>query len=206
MNASYPEGRLGVGARVLRTTGLYTVAAWGAALGAPELLPSFGLDDDVYVRWVAIVAAASVPIVAVSAWCWERAQGAPSPATTAPSPSPTLAMDPTVAATGRAAVSVQWRGELHHFSQDLVMGRAPSCALHLDDPQISRRHAAIEFRRGRWVLRDLGSRNGTRLDGKLIDGEAPLGATARIDLYEGGVPLVVHTGIGGDTTVSDSAG
>ncbi|MEM9383499.1 MAG: FHA domain-containing protein [Pseudomonadota bacterium] len=195
----------GVGTRVLRTTSLYTVAAWCAALGAPELLPSFGLEGDVYVRWIALGAAASVPIVALSAWCWERAWhrtcAGPAPS---PAQSPTIAMEPTVATIGKAAISMQWRGELHHFDQDLVIGRAPSCSLHLDDPQISRRHAAIEYRRGRWVLKDLGSRNGTRLDGQLIDGQVVLGAKGRIDFYEGGVPLVVHTGLGGATTVSDS--
>ncbi len=39
---------------------------------------------------------------------------------------------------------------------------------------MSRRHAAIRRARGQWAVEDLGSRNGTRLDGRRLDGTAPL--------------------------------
>ena len=35
----------------------------------------------------------------------------------------------------------------------------------LEDPAVSRRHARLSFRDGRWILQDLGSRNGTRVNG-----------------------------------------
>lgn len=46
-----------------------------------------------------------------------------------------------------------------------VIGRdADSCDLALpDDATVSRRHAALSFEGGRWLLRDLGSKNGTFL-------------------------------------------
>ena len=55
-----------------------------------------------------------------------------------------------------------------------VVGRHPDAAVFLDDVTVSRRHA--EFRRHGTVfsVRDLGSLNGTYLDGVLFDGEVPL--------------------------------
>ena len=41
-----------------------------------------------------------------------------------------------------------------------LIGRDPSCAIVLDDDRVSRHHARVERREGRWVLQDLGSRNG----------------------------------------------
>lgn len=41
------------------------------------------------------------------------------------------------------------------------IGRAPSCALHLDHRSVSGHHAEISWDGRMWKLRDLGSRNGT---------------------------------------------
>ena len=54
-------------------------------------------------------------------------------------------------------------------SQKLVVGRASSNEIPVSDERASRRHAEISFKDGHWVLRDLGSRNGTLLDGSKID-------------------------------------
>jgi len=50
----------------------------------------------------------------------------------------------------------------------VLAGRSRDCELVLDDPNISRRHA--EFRRegGRWVVADLGSTNGIKVNGKRV--------------------------------------
>ncbi len=44
----------------------------------------------------------------------------------------------------------------------------------LVDDRMSRRHAAIRRERGRWTIVDLSSRNGTRLDGRRLEGQAAL--------------------------------
>lgn len=49
------------------------------------------------------------------------------------------------------------------------MGRGPSVQLQLDDSTVSAEHATIYFDGGAWKLRDLGSRNGTYLNGNRID-------------------------------------
>src|SRR5215216_4991440 len=51
----------------------------------------------------------------------------------------------------------------------LVVGRAPSSDIPVIDPTISRRHAAIECEEDRVVVRDLGSSNGTFLNGTRIE-------------------------------------
>ncbi len=52
----------------------------------------------------------------------------------------------------------------------ITMGRSRQCDVMLDDPNVSRTHAEIRARGGSWVLTDLGSTNGSRLNGRRIDG------------------------------------
>ena len=47
----------------------------------------------------------------------------------------------------------------------LTLGRHPDCDLTLSDPLVSSNHARIEDRGDSWTLVDLGSTNGTRVDG-----------------------------------------
>ena len=49
------------------------------------------------------------------------------------------------------------------------MGRGPWVQLQLDDSTVSGEHATIYFDGGAWKLRDLGSRNGTYVNGNRID-------------------------------------
>jgi len=50
----------------------------------------------------------------------------------------------------------------------LVIGREDDCGLALNDRQVSRRHATIYRQGDHYVLRDMGSRNGTFLDSELL--------------------------------------
>ncbi len=58
--------------------------------------------------------------------------------------------------------------------QRLVIGRASSNEIPVADERASRRHAEIYSEAGAWFLRDLGSRNGTLLNGSKIDAPTPL--------------------------------
>lgn len=51
----------------------------------------------------------------------------------------------------------------------LLVGRAPSCTLCLEDRRVSGEHATILWTGTRWEVRDLGSRNGTFLDGVRLE-------------------------------------
>ena len=51
----------------------------------------------------------------------------------------------------------------------MTLGRSRQCDIVLDDPNVSRQHAEIRPRGGSWVLSDLGSTNGSCLNGRRID-------------------------------------
>jgi predicted component of type VI protein secretion system len=51
----------------------------------------------------------------------------------------------------------------------LLVGRHPDCDVRLDLPQISRRHCCIALAYDRLSIRDLGSRNGVRVNGRLVE-------------------------------------
>ncbi len=48
------------------------------------------------------------------------------------------------------------------------LGRDSHCEVHLEDSEASRTHAEIDFVEGEYVLRDLGSSNGTFVNGKRV--------------------------------------
>jgi hypothetical protein len=77
-------------------------------------------------------------------------------------------------------------------SSELIIGSTDSCWLRLDDDKqrVSRRHAALVRERGKWTLRDLGSRNGMKVDGARRD-EVVL--EAGIEIWIGGVTLVAES-------------
>ena len=52
-----------------------------------------------------------------------------------------------------------------------LIGRGQDCHLRLGSAMVSKRHAAIERRNGRIVLRDLGSTNGTVVNGRVLRGQ-----------------------------------
>ena len=62
--------------------------------------------------------------------------------------------------------------ERHSLDRDLTLiGRGDDCDIRVDDPLASRRHAQVRREPSRYVLEDLGSRNGTLVDGEAISGE-----------------------------------
>ncbi len=51
----------------------------------------------------------------------------------------------------------------------LVVGRSRSCGWTVDDRHISGEHATLAWSGSEWVVRDLGSRNGTFVDGERLE-------------------------------------
>lgn len=103
------------------------------------------------------------------------------------------------AAAARRACAVVLSGP--HFGEVLelasgterILGRAPEADLTLRDGGVSRRHAALSAEGAGAVLRDLGSQNGTWVDGqrvrecRLVDGQRfLLGAHTTLKLVAGG--------------------
>jgi Protein of unknown function (DUF3662)/FHA domain len=67
-------------------------------------------------------------------------------------------------------------------SAGATIGRSRECEVVVDDANVSRRHAELRPRGGAWVLTDLGSTNGTRLDGRRIERPEPLEPGDRIEV------------------------
>jgi FhaA, N-terminal domain/FHA domain len=58
--------------------------------------------------------------------------------------------------------------------ETVVIGRLPECALSVNDPNVSRRHAEVRPSGTEVVVVDLGSTNGTKVNGRRITGEQSL--------------------------------
>jgi ABC-type multidrug transport system ATPase subunit len=71
-----------------------------------------------------------------------------------------------------------------------IVGRDPLCQVVVDDPLVSRQHLALEWADGHWWVRDLGSSNGTFLDGRRVH-RIPVGQRVALLLGNAstGVPI-----------------
>lgn len=59
-------------------------------------------------------------------------------------------------------------------TDEFIVGRGSDCHIMLPERQVSRHHIKILHENGRYILHDLGSKNGTYLNGTQIKGTAPL--------------------------------
>ncbi len=75
----------------------------------------------------------------------------------------------------------------------ITIGRASAATLVVPDAQVSRMHARIDLSDGVLTVFDLGSRNGTLLNARPIDGPTPLAAGDEIDI---GTTRIVFAGAG----------
>ena len=64
----------------------------------------------------------------------------------------------------------------------LTVGRAPTCDCVVPEDCVSRRHAQLWREDARWFLRDLGSRNGTRVNGVRVIEPVEVRPGDRLDL------------------------
>ncbi len=55
-----------------------------------------------------------------------------------------------------------------------VLGRSRDCDVVLDDPNVSRHHAEVRPSGGSWIVNDLGSTNGVKVNGRRIRGPESL--------------------------------
>lgn len=110
------------------------------------------------------------------------APAAPQPAQPAqpahpaqPAPSPQEDLAPTMAqpAVGAPAVVgvLELDGRQHRLTEaSTVIGRSSGADITVEDTGVSRRHAEVMVEGARHVVRDLGSTNGTYVDGTLLQG------------------------------------
>lgn len=183
--------------KVFHVGSIYLITAWGASLGAAELLPAFGVPD-VAVRAFVIIAALGFPLALVLAWAFDI-----TPEGVVRDPGRTPARTPeedlenvTTSWAGSSRVRVRWQdtdGESSRdFESDFVIGRSAEAQLQIKEGKISRQHAQVFFEKGQWLIKDLGSRNGTLLNGKRIEAPAELSQDNEVVLFEGGPPVRIY--------------
>lgn len=92
------------------------------------------------------------------------------------------------AGSPRYSFVLRWTGSdgVSHSSalptHGLRVGRGPENEISLADPQVSRQHAAFWVAQDRVYVRDLGSTNGTWVNGELVRGERALGPGDQVTL------------------------
>jgi hypothetical protein len=175
---------------VFKVATVYAVTAWGASVGAAELLPAFGAPDWA-TRMFVVCAWLGLPIAIVLAWAYELTPRGIVRDDEAEEPSPASdRADNTTVLSGSGShgnVRVAWHDGLRSHERTLQrsfrIGRDAACEIHLDDPMISRQHAEVSHVDGLWWIRDLGSRNGTLVDGQRVT-RVPLPAHCEVRLYD----------------------
>ncbi len=75
-----------------------------------------------------------------------------------------------------ATLELLCAGQRYAIGDALVIGRSSSCDIHVPDSEMSRRHAEVSSHNGGVVVRDLGSTNGTRVNGSMISAPTTLAA------------------------------
>jgi ABC transport system ATP-binding/permease protein len=100
--------------------------------------------------------------------------------------------------------------------KELVIGRTAPSDLIIVHPEVSRRHARLVYQQGNYILEDLGSSNGTFINGQPVRGpqvlangaEIQLGTQVRLVFSQQPVPVqsVEKTTVGGQSFVKTTVG
>jgi len=86
----------------------------------------------------------------------------------------------------------------------LVIGRDASNSIPINDAEVSRKHARLTFQGGKYVLEDLGSTNGTFVNGQRISGPVQLKVGDLVAFGEN-VVLMFDGNVDPDATVLSKA-
>jgi len=178
--------------KVFQVASIYIVSAWGAALGASELLPNFGAPHWV-VRAIIIGLLLLFPVVVALAWFYELTREGvvrdPKDVAAETDARQTSTTFQPRAPTPPGGLEVSWsdmgKRRTSSFTSTFTVGRDASCEVSTLDPVASRNHARFEPAATGWIVVDLNSSNGTLLNGVLVK--------------RGQIPskCVVHLGHGG---------
>jgi pSer/pThr/pTyr-binding forkhead associated (FHA) protein len=106
---------------------------------------------------------------------------------------PRPALDATIAAGIEVVVDDGTSIATRRLGRRILVGRAPSADVRVDDPRVSRLHARIEMRDDGVYVEDLGSRNGTLVDGEPVVGSRQLAHGAEITI---GTASIIFRGVG----------
>ena len=89
-----------------------------------------------------------------------------------------------------------------------IIGRGRAAGIRVEDGRVSSEHARLTWARGHWVLRDLGSRNGTYVDGKRLKAgqDATLRRGTRLGFADAECPWTLVDEAGPEACARDQLG
>ena len=166
----------------MHAAGAYIVTVLLLSRVISDFFPAFGLPVSV-LRVLGILAILGLPLVLLVAWRYDvtpegvvakRQIGAD--ATVEPQMSPaqvTQWVKSRHNSLGAGHIVARWTDaenvvQREEFCTAFFIGRDHACDIELADGRVSRVHAALWAEGGQWHVRDLGSSNGTWLDGEQI--------------------------------------
>ncbi|MFP6837080.1 MAG: FHA domain-containing protein [Pseudomonadales bacterium] len=175
--------------KVFRVGSLYLVTIWGLSLGAAELLPTFGVPEW-GVRFLVIALFLGFPVALLLAWAFEvRPEGVVVDS------GDTRQGATTLFSRNRSHLTISWPEDgqtiTRPFNNNLTIGRHPDNDICIAEGSVSRRHVQISYVDHAWIIEDLGSRNGTLLNGTLIE-KTELPTRAEVRLSDDGPTIVIH--------------
>jgi len=179
--------------KVIRTCVLYILLWWGVFQVVDILVPAVGYDGDLVSRYLLVVSIAGFPVTFALAWYYhittqgivrtdkfverrilsnippinERRHGGMA----------------TYFHRGEATRNYNWiisaeTGPLSGLSfgidKPLVLGRSLDCDIAIVTPHVSRQHARLALEEDQLYVEDLGSANGTVVNGRKIEGRQAL--------------------------------
>jgi pSer/pThr/pTyr-binding forkhead associated (FHA) protein len=106
---------------------------------------------------------------------------------------PRAALDATIPAGIELVVDNGETIATRRLGRRILVGRAPSADVRIDDPRVSRLHARIEMRDDGVYVEDLGSLNGTLVEGTPLAGSRRLANGEEITI---GTASIIYRGVG----------
>jgi hypothetical protein len=163
--------------KVVRTLILYILVCWGALQVGDILFPALGFDPDVASRNFLYLAILGFPVTFALAWFFQiTPQGIVRTSSfverrvlsNVPPMNDGEYIWSLTAETGPLA------GLSFGLGGPFVLGRALESDIAVVSPHVSRQHARFEVVDEQLYVEDLGSSNGTVVNGRAIDGRQPL--------------------------------
>jgi hypothetical protein len=179
--------------RVTRTCIVYIVLCWGGLQVADIVVPALGYDADKASLYLLYAAVLGFPVTFALAWFFQFTSHGIVLSDTFVERRMLTNISPlnerrhtgvsTYFRKGEGATEQHWilsaetgplSGLNFGVNESLVLGRALECDIAIVSPHVSRQHARLELEDGQLYVEDLGSSNGTMINGKKAVGRRPL--------------------------------
>lgn len=189
--------------KVFRTS-IYYIVVWWVALQVGEVVfPPLGLDDDLWLRVLMIIAIVGFPINFVFAWYFQLTPRGIVRTTNFVERRVLRNMAP-INDRRHARVSNYFQKDKdnkeYHWlisaetgpltglsfgiNSPVELGRSLECDIAIVSPHVSRKHARLELDEDVLTVEDLGSANGTVVNGKVIEGRHRLHHEDELRLHD----------------------